>query len=390
MSPKETSGHGAGQARSKNDWLQLARQAVLDLLDDELAVAHAELEARLCERGVVYNEQHDWLHSHIVTEAVQGLLALHALDEVTHKTKGNRVVKLLVPADRRRRETAINRAVARKGQLYGRFFAVTTTSGDAGEAVLRHSLSIAGTHLIPMEPGFGEVRNVMGVKLYGALDSGAWLHSIDPATGLPRLPFALPMEMKNRRQWFYPIHKEVYQLLGKAAALQMQHPAQPMVPIFVCRRAHPWLGWMAKDLGFLLHTTRRQFATLPHKMTGKLFEELRTDLSLADLTLVSEDSLPSIQQFFRETIIKQAARAAPRWAAAAATVAPYAGKLRTENVPPGDRLELVRELRQELEWEMHKAGFTEPLLSWSLPDQEEWQDLTPDADEWDEDEQTPF
>jgi hypothetical protein len=138
---------------------------------------------------------------------------------------------------------------------------------------------------------------------------------------------------------------------------------------------------MAKDLGFLLHTTRRQFATLPHKMAPKLFEKLRTDLGLADLTLVSDESRPSIQQFFRETIIKQAARSAPRWAAAA--VAPFAGKLRTENVPPGDRLELVRELRQELEWAKPKAGFTDPLLSWSLPDQEEWQDLTPEADDWD-------
>jgi hypothetical protein len=65
-------------------------------------------------------------------------------------------------------------------------------------------------------------------------------------------------------------------------------------------------------------------------------------------------------------------------------VAPFAGKLRTENVPPGDRLELVRELRQELEWALPKAGFTDPLLSWSLPDQEEWQDLTPEADDWDD------
>lgn len=46
----------------------------------------------------------------------------------------------------------------------------------------------------------------MGVKLYGALDSGAWLHSIHPTTGLPRMPFALPMEMKNRRPVLYSIH----------------------------------------------------------------------------------------------------------------------------------------------------------------------------------------
>jgi len=162
---------------------------------------------------------------------------------------------------------------------------------------------------------------------------------------------------------FYPIHKEVYQLLGKPATLQLEHPDQPIEPIFVCRAANPWLGWMAKDLGFLLHTTRRQFATLPNKMPARLFTELHTGLGLTDLTLVTDESRPSIQQFFRETIIKQAVRSAGRWAAAAETVAPYATKLRTENVPPGDRLDLVRELRQELEFVMPKAGFRDPLLS---------------------------
>jgi hypothetical protein len=383
MTPRELSGHGSGHARTKNEWLQLARQAVLDLVDEELAVAHAELEARLCERGVVYDEQHDRLHSHIVTEAVQGLRSLHALEEVTHATRGSRTVKLLVPADRRLRRTEIDKAISRKGMLYARFLNLSTTTGEAGERVLRHSLSIAGPHLIPMETGYGEVRTTMGHKLYGALDSGAWLHSLDDS-GLPRVPFALPMEMKNRRQWFYPIHKEVYQLLGKAAVLQMKHPAQPMVPIFVCRAVHPWLAWMAKDLGFLVTASRRQFATLPHKMTPKLFEELRTELALSDLTLVTEESLPSMQKFFQETIIAQAARAAPRWAAAAATVEPFATRLRTENIPPADRLNLVRELRQELESVMPKAGFGEPLLGWSLPDQEEWQDEL-DDEGWSDD-----
>jgi hypothetical protein len=47
-------------------------------------------------------------------------------------------------------------------------------------------------------------------------------------------------------------------------------------------------------------------------MTSKLFDELRPELGLTDLTLVTDESRPSIQQFFCETIIKQAAEAAPR------------------------------------------------------------------------------
>jgi len=64
-----------------------------------------------------------------------------------------------------------------------------------------------------VDKGFGAAARTSYIH-----DSGASLHSIDPATGLPRMPFALPMEMKNRSQWFYAIHKEVYQLLGPEPA----------------------------------------------------------------------------------------------------------------------------------------------------------------------------
>jgi hypothetical protein len=67
----------------------------------------------------------------------------------------------------------------------------------------------------------------------------------------------------RQNETFRPYHKEVHQLRSKTAKLQVVHPGQPIVPVLVCRRAHPWLFWMAKDLGFLVHASKRQFFTLP-------------------------------------------------------------------------------------------------------------------------------
>lgn len=36
-----------GNSLPKAEWVTLARRAILDLIEDELAVVHAELEARL-------------------------------------------------------------------------------------------------------------------------------------------------------------------------------------------------------------------------------------------------------------------------------------------------------------------------------------------------------
>ncbi len=341
-------------------------------------------QRNLWQDGILLGGRKLRLAPHIISEATRALRSKGAIT-VEHRTPRNlpgRTVELLVPADQRRRKSYIDRAVGRKSLLYGRYLLLSRTAGDAGEEVLRHSLSTAGSHLIEIESGFGEVHNLMNVRLYGSLDSGAWLFHVDPATRRPLIPYALPIEVKNRRQVLYPIHKEVHQLLSKAADVQKANPGQPVVPILICRAGHPWLFWMAKDLGFLVHQTRRQFVSLPAKMTAQLFNEVRTELGLTDLTLVTNASRPRIQEFFKQTIVKQAKKAAPRWAVSAQVIAEYSNELRTEGMGSGDRLLLIRDLRQEMEYQLERAGFTEPLLTWSLPDEEEWQDQTPYMEGW--------
>lgn len=144
----------------------------------------------------------------------------------THRAKGGRDVDLFVPADERRRATYIKQRVRRKSMLNARYLSLVGTAGAAGETVVRASLAAAAKRRVPYleVPGssmpFGEVRSMLGVRLYGPLDAAAFLQQI-PTTGLPQPPIAVPIEVKNRRLVLYPIHKEVHQLLAKAAAIQV-------------------------------------------------------------------------------------------------------------------------------------------------------------------------
>ncbi len=58
-------------------------------------------------------------------------------------------------------------------------------------------------------------------------------------------------EVKNLRSWIYPSAEELYQLLHKAVVLQIARPEQPIVPVFVCRKAHQTTFWMSYQLGFV-------------------------------------------------------------------------------------------------------------------------------------------
>lgn len=377
-------GHGRGLGLTTlDDWTLLAKHVVLDLINDELALPHAELEARLYEQGIhVPGAQRPvTFYPHVITAAVGELRELGTIIDQDHATKGNAKVTLFVPADQTNRTTAIERAVRRKGMLYARFLRLAKTAGPAGEQTVRTSLTRAGRHLVPVvdRPPFGPVRTLLNVGLYGELDSAFWLHTIDPVRQVPRMPLTVPLEVKNRRLVLYPIHKEVHQLLSKAAVIQLEQPDQPILPILVCRRAHPWLFWMAKDLGFLVHTTGRQFITPPKAkdMSPKHIEEVRDVLRLRDLTLVTDDETPTIRAFFERTIGKEGPDAASRWQLLAPTVAPYADRLRTEEPNSWERQELIRGLRGEVADVLSAAGVEGPanvegpVRSWSLPEHEE-------------------
>lgn len=81
----------------------------------------------------------------------------------------------------------------------------------------------------------------------------------------------------------YPSAAEIYQLLGKAVVVQQSRPDAAVVPILVCRRAHPTTFWMAGQLGFVVIPMYRQFLG-PHVEELK-YLEVRNEVHFHDLTL---------------------------------------------------------------------------------------------------------
>ncbi|MEU4673912.1 hypothetical protein AB0F91_39655 [Amycolatopsis sp. NPDC023774] len=372
--------HGRGRSLDKAGWVALARAAMENTFEERLVMPHAEMEARLWEHGWVPPADVRPLRffPHILTEAQQEMERENRISRTVHTTKGETSVDLLVTANTRLRKTAIAAASRRKGMLYGRYDRWSSTFGDAGEAVLSHSLTMAmgrGDGFTPVNSDgkFGELIRIAGLRFPGAVDNAAWLTVFDPATRIPLPHHLVLIEMKNRRLTLYPRHPEVYQLLHKAALASEHLPDVPIVPTLICRRGHPWLFWMAKDLGFRVQETRRQFFTLPDKTEKRYLAEVQDELAL-DLTPINGD-MPNIIEFFKGVLPKQAAAAAARWKIMAPTVLDYAAQLRKNTLDDPTRTQLVAELHIEVDAILTTHRLGEPA-TWALPPIETVEDPT--------------
>lgn len=388
-------GYGGSGSRTKQQWVVAAQTAVIRLLDQQLAAPRVEIDRRLHELGVSLRpgEKRTYFDPHIIGEAINHLTDLGGIALVEHETKGGRKTPLFTTTRTERRNTDLTKAIRRKAMLYARFERLSATAGDAGEFVVRESLKGAGDHLRPMTTGYGEVRQIGPARMNGPLDSGAWLHSIDSTTGLPNPQTGIPIEVKNRRLVLYPTHKEIHQILYKSAVLQTTHPQHDFVPTLICRRVHRRSFWMARDLGFLIHPTTREYVYLTKSITERLLNEVRTGLALDDLVPVDPSSPPRIINFFTEVLPGRAAKQAERWKITAPLVLPIAEQLRRENaaITPEVRADALRNLRQQTIARLEAAGL-ECGGGWSLPDrpapdesedEEEYEDI--DYDDYDND-----
>jgi hypothetical protein len=376
MPGQQAHGRNGPRGYDRAGWVALAEARLIDVMDTQLAAPHAELEARLWEIGHPPGGSKPMLFfPHIVDEALKNLFLAGTVTKVDHPTKGGKTVELYAVADSGRgRQTVIERAIRRKGMLYARYLSYSDQFGPAGETVVRESLVDAIPHgytSINTNTPFGEVKKIGTATFPGGLDSGAWLATIDPTTLLPRPAHAVPIEVKNRRLTLYPRHAEVHQLLHKAAIVQNTHPSLPVVPVLVCRRAHDRLFWMAKDLGFHVHQARRQFLTLPPKTDDRLLEEIKDELALRDLTLVSSTSRPRIEAVFTTTLPKHGPDIATRWAAVGSTLTDSYALLRSERLKPWDRNSALAQLRTEAEIALDQAGVDDKILAWALEENED-------------------
>jgi hypothetical protein len=327
-------------------YVSRARTAILDVLANQHAVVHPELEARISEAGHAGDPEN--IDPHHVTTALRELRDAGQIEWVQAPTRGGREVTTIQPYNARNRTTKIEDAAGRKRLLYARYegWAQGTKRhphgliGPAGEQALRNAISASGA-LQPASPGAGEVSKLLGVTLPGPLDSGGYLVPLS-ASGLPRSPVTVLFEVKNLRSWIYPSGSELYQLLHKAVVLQTAHPEQPIVPVFVCRKAHKTTFWMAKQLGFVTIEMGIQFV-------GDVAEdellEVRNELHFQDLARGHGPSL-RIQDRLSDTLPRTSPQVAEQWAATAsdASIIELIGKLRRSSRQEHDVL--LADLRQ--------------------------------------------
>jgi hypothetical protein len=161
------------------------------------------------------------------------------------------------------------------------------------------------------------------------------------------LPVTLVIEVKSIRSWIYPASAELYQVLDKAAALQVAHPDQQILAVLICRKAHKTAYWMASQLGFMVIDTGIQY-------TGTVEEtallEVRNELHFQDLHAGSGPAARVVDRF-RTTVPDHAVRLASAWRTTCSDAArvQLIGRLRYEK-DNSDRAELLSELRSSGSW----------------------------------------
>lgn len=300
------------------EWRALGAKAILALLSAEGAATQRGMEAKLADAR--YPGTKSAIHPHHLTTARNRLLAAGAIERLQETTKGGSTVVTFMLADPSK---AVLRIAARKRLLDARYRS-WTRDGEWGaapipialERVIHNSLVTAAPHGYRLlRPDGGEVRQIAGQAVPGGpLDNAVYYTVLGPG-GLPAGSLLMPIEAKNLRQWIYPRTQELYQLLDKAARLRGQHPQLPITPVLVCRRTHYDTALMAKQLGFHVISTWRQYVR-PAVTTGsegrRKFEEVNTELGY-NLDL-HEGSIEPMVNHFTDVIPARCVEASDRWA----------------------------------------------------------------------------
>jgi hypothetical protein len=294
-------------------YVALARRAIVELLDREHAAPWLEVEARITD--VPWPTIGHRIDKHHLSTAHVQLLRAGHIEQRQTDTRGGREVTIIQPADVGRRATAIAKAAQRKRVLLARYlgWAQGTRTrpgiiGPAAERVVHESLKETATFRL-INPAGGQVSEFLGCDIKGPLDNAIILAPMSD-DGLPGQPIAVPIEVKNIRDWIYPSSQELYQLLEKAARLKQLQPQIPLVPLLVCRRAHYTAFKMAKALGFFIVETRRQYIG---PVEEERLEEVRVELGFLDLMALRAPD-PPLVHMFRDVFTKQASASADNWA----------------------------------------------------------------------------
>jgi hypothetical protein len=339
--------------RSKEEYVRLAEDALMDLVRTEGAVLLREAEAKISDTR--YPKIPTEVNPHHVTSARSNLLGRHWIKLSEPLDESN--TRLLVLADDKGRRDQIRNATRRRKALHkrmekwGRPRARYNNGliGEAGERVARASLldaSPAGVR--PVNPGAAEVRTMFGAPVPGGpLDSAAWVDQYDEhgqATG----SILCPIEVKNIRHWVYPSSHELFQLLHKAALLQQANPAIEICPVLVTRKRSWTADRMSRDLGFRILDIHKQFVLPIADVLEDEVQELHDELGYTDL-IRTDQADPTLTQIFAGTMRQGASRNAVSWRDAGAELGDHYETLRGRSLTQTHRTDAMIELRDEAE-----------------------------------------
>jgi len=326
-------------------YVDQGRHALIELLEQEHAAVWAEVQAKIADE--VWPTLPNHVEPHHLTTVRRKLIADEIIEEVAAPTRGGRTELVLAFTDRASRpggERAFEDAAARKRLLAARYHSWGRGSkghpnviGSAGERMVRASLLAAapGRYTpLPVSPS-GELTHLFGKPVPGGpLDNAAYLTLTD-VLGRPTGVVTVLIEVKNVRHWIYPESAELYDLLDKAARLQVANPGQPFVPVLVCRRAHRTTFLMAAQLGFFVVDAKAQFLLQVQDVRPEHVEQVRRELGFRDLVLIapsSTQSSSSMRRRFEVVIPSVAARSAERFAQSASIVTKVSATLRKDSL----------------------------------------------------------
>jgi len=336
--------------RSEDDYKELAKNALLELVQEELAVGWQEAQARIADRR--WRSAPLPINPHHMTNARNELIATGRLRVSSDPARTGTAIELLHPGDDRGIRDRIRTAGRHKRNLLSRVevWARSTSRyrqglvGTAAERVVRRSIARVGTAGIrPLVEGDREVATFLGAPIVGGpLDSAAWVDQLDHY-GRAEGSVLCPIEVKNVRHWLYSNAAELYQVLFKAARLQEQHPDLDICPVIFCRRcAYDTDMGMSKDLGFRVLEVRRQFilpvAAAPESEVEEVNQALGYDLERTD------SPHESVVSVLRGTMRTGAARNAARWKTNGAQLGELYEPLRRTNLRGRARATALRQL----------------------------------------------
>lgn len=338
------------------EWRALAVQAILALLADEGAATQPEMEAKISDTP--FADIGKRIDPHHLTTARQRLVASGVIEVVRERTRGGRVMQAFVMADAPKKAL---RAAGRKRLLQARYLSWSQHSTEWGpaplptalERIIHASMLAAAPHGYRLiKPEGGEVRQLLGHTVDGGpLDNAAFYTGIG-SDGMPGIPVVVPVEAKNLRQWIYPNTQELYQLLDKSARLQLAHPDRRFVPVLVCRRQHYRTGKMAKQVGFHVINTWRQYvrpAVAASEDNRRKFNEVNDELAY-NLDL-HDAAVPEMVNHFVKLIPARSEDASSRWAQVIAHqgAAELLNTLRDDGLSVGDRHDALQAFAEVVE-----------------------------------------